>query len=97
MNDATIELAQVDETSSALNSPMGLSKGRWMGSGIEVVFTRSRHRRSPPPKPCAAHRLLSCVIGHILNFLDPPDPTLSAFRSTLQTLYSCLVGGEENR
>jgi hypothetical protein len=41
MNDATIELAQVDETSSAMNFPIRLSKRRWMSSGVEVVLARS--------------------------------------------------------
>ncbi len=39
-------LAQVDGKSSAMNSSIGLSKRRWMSSGIAVVFARgtNEHR-----------------------------------------------------
>jgi len=72
MNDATIELAQVDETSSAMNSPIRLSKRRWMSSGIEVVFARgtNEHRKVHRPREtraCAVakrHKAKSIAAGH---------------------------------
>jgi hypothetical protein len=56
MNDAAIELAQVDETSSAANSPIRLSKRRWMSSGIEVVFApgTNEHRKAHCPREAYA-------------------------------------------
>jgi hypothetical protein len=62
MNDATIELAQVDETSSAMNSPIWLSKRRGMSSGIEVVFARgtNEHRKRKAHRPRQAR---ACAVA----------------------------------
>ena len=74
MHDATIELAQVDEKSSAMKSSIGPSKRSWMSSGIAVVLARGtdEHRRVHRPREARAravtkrrnHKIHRCRSRH---------------------------------
>jgi hypothetical protein len=74
----TNELAQVDEKSSAMKPSIGLSKRRWMSSGIAVVFARGTNEQ---PKSSSSRG--PCPRGSETS--EPQNPSLQVMALQVTT------------